>query len=173
MKYFLSVGIALFGINSAFAGNTGAAIAPPKYIGYITEKGDMGWNSKPGYKNKGLTPPLLAHKLCKEAFLQYPGARAAEYDDFKHIYPELDSGTYEVLDPILALLGEPYNGNALLKTGQIEYSRGTDLTKHFCQNYTDSTSEVSTYWTTTLSTATGKLGKTGCNVDRKIACVKD
>ncbi|HAG52825.1 MAG TPA: hypothetical protein DCL21_03455 [Alphaproteobacteria bacterium] len=168
MKYFLLIIAVLFNIHSSFAASrTGAAIAPPKYEGYIIVKGDMGWNSK-SYKNsKKLAPPLLAHELCDDAF---PGTRSAEYDDFKYIFKDLPSGNnYAVLDPYLSLSSG--KDKAMLKTGRL-ITVSTTMADNFCQGYTI-TSSNSSYKTTVLNPSTGKLQTQTCNFDQRIACVKE
>lgn len=165
MKKILIALILLASINANAAGPVGSAIAPPDYVGYFVAKGDIGWESK-SYKNKyPVAMPFAAHSVCN---YEFEGARAAEYEDFKYIYAELPAGNYFVMDPFT---GRTDTGSYtyLAKNGQ-QFNLTDAQADLFCQNYT---STSSSYSTIVIDTATHNLKEYNCDLDLRIACVKD
>lgn len=165
MKYIL-IALTLLATTAAnAAGPIGSAIAPPDYVGYFIAKGDIGWESK-NYKNKyPVAMPLAAHAVCN---FEFEGSRAAEYDDFKYIYAELPAGNYFVMDPFT---GRTDTGSYtyLAKNGQ-QFNLTDSQSNLFCQNYT---STNASYKTMVIDTSTHNLKTYDCNLDLRVACVKD
>lgn len=157
--------ITLFTNIANAAGPIGSAIAPPQYVGYVITKGDLGWISKNYQYNYKIAMPFAAHDVCNSEFA---GSRAAEYEDFKYIYSDLSGGNYFVMNPFTART-DTGSYTYLAKTGQqfILTDTQSDL---FCQNYT---STSSAYKTIVLDTAINNLKTYTCNLDLRIACVKD
>lgn len=166
MKNILTVLTVLLLANTAnAAGPVGSAIAPPTYVNYIVEKGDLGWVSKNYQNTYNIDMPFAAHALCE---FEFPGTRAAEYDDFKYIYAKLSTlsnGKYIVLNPFTSKSGTKY----LAKTGQ-QFTIAAPQADQFCKNYTDSTDS---YQTIVLDTSTNRLAIQNCDQSVRIACVKD
>lgn len=165
MKYILIVLTLMLNFSSAnAAGPMGSAIAPPTYAGYIKHVvGDLGWNSRPAYKAKyRIAPPFLAHALCDNEFA---GSRAAEYDDFKYIFPKLTAGKYFIPDPVLGRNATKF----LTKTGQ-EFTYSGPVTNQMCAGHTSYSISLKTF---VIDTNTKKIEESGCNNSLFIACVRD
>jgi hypothetical protein len=164
-KLILVSFLALFTNIANAAGPIGSAIAPPQYVGYVITKGDLGWVSK-SYKNTyKIAMPFAAHDVCNA---QFSGSRAAEYEDFKYIYSNLPGGKYFVMNPFTART-DTGAYTYLAKTGQ-QFILTDAQSNLFCQNYT---STSSSYKTIVLDTATNNLKTYTCDLDLRIACVKD
>lgn len=167
-KYILILASLLLSVNANAAGNTGSAIAPPTYAGYIVEKGDLGWTSKSTYKSRfSFAMPLGANALCDDEF---PGSRAAYYDDFKYVYNTLPSAdNYIVIDAIKNHYDHGGNKIIALKDGQT-ITKTALTTQYYCDWYTSTSSSRKTI---VLKKSTGSLAEQTCNLDVRLVCVRD
>tara|TARA_Y100001960_G_C14552489_1_gene766486 strand:- start:417 stop:914 length:498 start_codon:yes stop_codon:yes gene_type:complete len=165
MKNILFLVMVLASFNANAVGSIGSAIAPPLYVGKVLVKGDLGFESK-GYKNSlNAAGNLAAHKICD---VNFDGARAAEYEDFKYIINDLDNGHYWVIDAYTSkklISGTSYR--TLRKDGTIFTTASNE--DGSCDGFKDDSALLNA---TVVNTSTGALELRACNLDAYVACVK-